>query len=164
MLISREKYYILILLSVAIFLACGKDSNPVKSGDDENGSIIKAVGCVLKQADSELIRAEKNKITGNISLKERTETPLLKLYLIAEDGKLFQPEEGEYSLAWEVDKMEIADVIQYEADGRWGFHIKGFDTGSTFVVFKIVHADQTDFVSLDLPITVTPDSGGGLGK
>jgi hypothetical protein len=163
-MISRGKSYILMAASLAIFLACGKDSNPVKSGDDEKDSPINAVGCILKQADTEVIRAEQNKITGSISVKERTETPLLKLYLIAEDGKLFQPEQVEYSLAWEVEKMEISDVIQYQTDGRWGFHIKGFDAGSTFVVFKIVRSDQTDFVSLDLPITVTPDSGGGLGK
>lgn len=162
MLKSREKTYILISLALTLLLSCGKDSNPVKSGDDD--SLTRAVGCVLKQADTELIRAEKNKITGTISIKERTETPLLKLYLIDKDGKLFQPEETEYSLAWEVDQIEIADVIQYKVDGSWGFHIKGFDTGSTFAVFKILHIDNTDFVSLEIPITVTPDSGGGLGK
>lgn len=147
-------------LIVLLLAACGKDSNPVNPQNHDEHT--KAVGCVIKQGAAELVRAEKGKVTGTLTVKERTETPVLQFFLIAEDGDLFQPTDEEYTFVWEAKKSEIADVIQYQTDGRWGFRVKGFDTGATTIAFQVLHGDHADFVSLDLPVTVIPDSGGGL--
>lgn len=148
----------LIIAGVLIFTACSKDKNPVETHDHDEHT--KAVGCVVKQGGTELVRAEKGKVTGGLSVKEKAESPVLQLFLIAEDGDLVQPTDDEYRLAWESKAMDLADVIQYTSDGRWGFRVKGFRTGSTAIIFKVKHGDHDDFVSLDIPVTVTAGGGG----
>jgi hypothetical protein len=147
-------------LTVLLLAACSKDSNPVKPNSQDKST--NAVGCVIKQAGVEIVRAEKGKVTGTLTVKERTESPVLQFFLITANGALFEPEDEAYMFFWETKKSEVADAIQYQTDGRWGFRIKGFDTGSTSIVFQVLLGDQVDFVSLDIPITVNPDSGGGL--
>lgn len=142
----------------SMFTGCSREKNPVS--DHDHGEHTRAVGCVIKLNENELVRAEKNKVTGSLSVKQRTETPAMQFYLIAEDGDLFQPTEQEYVFAWESKHPEIADIVQYQIDGRWGFRIKGFQAGNTVFIFKVLHGDHADFVSLDIPVTVTSDGGG----
>ena len=151
-----------LLLAMAMFMAnCGKDNNPVGPEEPDHAE---AVGCVIKQGDAELVRAEQGSVTGAFSVEERVESPLLNFYLVAEDGVLFRPEEEGYVFAWESKRPDLADVIQRETDGLWGFHVKGFEAGQTSLVFKVLHGDHDDFVSLDIPIQITEGAGGGLGK
>ena len=149
-----------LLMTMLLFLGCGKD-NPVAPDEPEH---LSAEGCVIKQGDVEIVRAEKGKVTGGLVIEERVQSPTLSFYFIAKDGKLFQPEGEEYLFAWTSKKPDIADIVQYETDGAWNFHIKGFDVGQTSIIFKALHDDHDDFVSLDIPVQVTPGSGGGLGK
>ncbi len=149
----------IIIAGVLILSACSKDKNPVEAHDHDEHT--KAVGLVIKQGENEVVRAEKGQVTGALSVKERTESPVMQFFLIAEDGDLFQPADEAYLLVWESKAMEIADLIQYVSDGRWGFRVKGFRVGSTAVVFKVKHGDHDDFVSLDIPVIVT-SGGGGL--
>lgn len=137
-----------------IFTGCGKD-NPVAP---PNG--LSASGCVIKSGDIEVIRAEKT-VQGEFLLEERVQSGVLTFYLIDKNGKLFQPTDEKFILAWTVKNHMLADVIQYEADGAWNFRIKGFEAGTTSISFKIM---DDDFESLDIPITVTKSSGGGLNK
>ncbi len=150
----------IFLIVTLLFLGCGKD-NPVAPQEPEH---LGAEGCVIKQGDVEVVRAEKGKVTGGLVVEERVQSPALGFYLIAKDGKLFNPESEEYLFSWTSKKPDIADAVQYETGGAWNFHVKGFDVGQTSIVFKVLHGDHDDFVSLDIPIQVTPGSGGGLGK
>ena len=150
-----------LMIMFLLFAGCGKDDNPVGPEDSDH---VEAVGCVVKQGDVEVARAEKGAVTGQFIVEERVESALLSFHVIAEDGSLFQPDVEENLFAWESKRDDIADAIQYETDGDWGFHIKGFETGQTSIVFKILHGDHDDFVSLEIPIQVTASAGGGLGK
>jgi hypothetical protein len=160
MLKMIRNFIIAASLTVLLLAACSKDSNPVKPEAQDKST--NAVGCVIKQAGVEVVRAEKGKVTGTLTVKERTESPVLQFFLIAANGALFQPEDEEYMFFWEAKKMEVADVIQYQTDGRWGFRIKGFSVGSNSIAFQVLLGDQADFVSLDIPVNVTPDIGGAL--
>jgi hypothetical protein len=146
-------------LMLVLLAACSKESNPVKPSAQDKST--NAAGCVIKKADVEIVRAEKGKVTGTLTVRERAETVALQFFLIAENGSLFQPEDEAYIFFWESKKADVTDAIQYETDGRWAFRMKGFSAGSTTIAFKVLVDDQTDFVSLDIPVTVTPDSGGG---
>lgn len=149
------------LMLALLFTHCGKDSNPVDPSDSDH---LEAVGCVVKQGDVEVIRAEKGAVTGAFTVEERVQSSLYNLYLISESGALFQPEDDDYVFAWESKNPQTADIIQFETDGLWGFHVKGFDPGQTSLVLKVLHGEHEDFVSLDVPVTVTASTGGGLGK
>lgn len=151
-------FFLMLMLLIA---GCGKDDNPAGPTDNEH---VEAVGCVVKQSDVQIVRAEKGAVTGQFIVEERVQSPLYNFYLIAEDGALFQPDDNEYILAWESKKPDIADAIQFQTDGPWGFHIKGFEAGQTDIILKVLHGDHEDFVSLDIPVQVTAASGGGLGK
>jgi hypothetical protein len=143
-----------IFIVFMLMTGCGKD-NPVGPGDDG----LNATGCVIKAGDVQVIRAE-NSVTGEFLLEERVQSGLLSFYLVDKKGNLFQPS-GDYILAWTVKNQMLADVIQYEADGAWNFRLKGFEAGTTSVSFIIM---DDEFESLDIPITVSKSSGGGLNK
>mgnify|MGYP006278010721 CR=1 FL=1 len=157
---KRSLYGILVLGLMVFFTGCGKDDNPVEPEDHDKHA--EAVGCVVMQEDMELARAEKGTVSGELVVQALTETPVLNLYLVAEDGDLFQPEEDEYTMAWDSQDPSIADLIQYQADGKWGFRLKGLDVGNTSISFVVMHGDHEDFVSLAIPVKVEPNGGGGL--
>ena len=152
--------FMLLILS-ALFSGCGKDSNPVAP---QQPGHIEAAGCLIKQGETEIARAEKGAVTGVITVEERVQTPLLGFYLIADDGTLFQPTDKNFLFAWQSKKPQIADAIQFETDGDWNFHIKGFEAGQTSIEFKVLLNNDEDFVSLQIPVQVSANSGGGLGK
>jgi len=157
---TKLSSFILLLLFV-LFWGCGKDSTPT---GPEQPTHIEAAGCVIQQGETEIARAEKNAVSGQFILEERVQSPLLGFYLIADDGKLFRPDSEEYIFAWKSKKPQVADAIQFETDGDWNFHIKGFEAGQTSIEFKVLHGDHEDFVSLEIPVQITASAGGGLGK
>ena len=153
--------FIIFASTLFILGGCGNDSNPANNNHDEHAH-AEAVGCVVQQDDVELVRAEKGVVVGSFEVQENMESPLLNFYLVAEDSDLFRPEGEDFSFAWESKNSGIADAIQYESEGEWNFHLKGLSEGATSILFKVMHDDHDDFVSLDIPITVAPESGGGL--
>ena len=157
----KHSIYPAIIFAAVFLLAfgCGKDDNPLDHKENEHAD---AVGCVIKQDDIELARAEKGTVVGSFQLLENVQTPLLNFYLITDDGDLFRPEGEAFSFAWESKRPDIADAIQLQSDGDWNFHLKGFSSGSTTIKFKVLHEGHDDFVSLDIPTTVAAGSGGGL--
>lgn len=152
--------FTLFMLSL-LFSGCGKNSNPV---GPEQPAHIDAVGCLIKQGETEIAHAENGVITGAIAVKERVQTPLLSFYLIAKDGTPFQPDDKDLLFAWQSKNSQVADAIQFETDGAWNFHVKGFEAGQTSIEFKVLRGDSEDFVSLQIPVQVSASSGGGLGK
>lgn len=143
-------------LALFFFASCGTDKNPVSPNDAANlGN-----GCVVKQGDVQVVRAEGDSVTNNFFVQENTQSPLLSLYLIDSKGKEFQPEAQEYLLMWQSQNPGVADVVQYQTDGAWNFHVKGFDMGTTSVVLKILKGQEEKFVSAPLPVQVTENSGG----
>ncbi len=148
---------LLIILMFAMITSCSKDENPV---GPEPSDGLNARGCVILLGDQEIVRAEGN-VKGEFTAQERVQSELLSFYLVDQNGKLFQPTDEEYVLAWDVANHRIADFIQYEIDGDWSFHLKGFKAGETLVSFKII---GDEFESLSIPVKVAAGSADGLEK
>jgi hypothetical protein len=143
-----------ILLAAAFLLVSGCETkNPVT---DEEGH-EEAVGLVITSSGLELVRYENGVVTGSVSVQAGQETPLLTVQFIDEhDGALFQPDEEGHTLGVDIEHADIAEMEQHAEDGLWRFHIIGKTAGTTSMEVKIIHEDHADFVSLPIPIQVTP--------
>ena len=97
----------------------------------------------------------------NITLAAGSETDLITVRFIAEDGDRFVPDESEgYGLAWAVGNESITEVEQHEEDGAWSFHMVGLAAGDTDVQFMLMHIDHEDFTSLPFAVQVTEAIAG----
>ena len=146
--------FLTLLLLVA---GCG-DDNPVDPGEGDHDE--DAVGVLLRQSGEEIARYENGEVEGQVAVGENKQTPLLTTRFISEDGDLYAPEDEEFSLDWEIEDGEIAEVVHHEEDGKWNFHIVGKEEGTTTIRIKLNHNDHADFVSLPIEIQVTHDGPG----
>ncbi|MFZ5518202.1 MAG: hypothetical protein ACOY90_16320 [Candidatus Zhuqueibacterota bacterium] len=147
------KFLVIALALSALIFGCDKD-NPVD--DDTHSEHAEAVGLVITQDSSEIVRYESGTVTGKITVKVGAETPLLFVQFIDEhDGDLFTPDIEHHSLAFTVANVAIAEVIQNAKDGLGKFYIQGKSAGSTTIEIKILHEDHADFVSAHIPVEVT---------
>ncbi len=146
-------FVVLFALSLIVW---GCEKNPVDDDHDHNDAHAEAVGLVITQSGTEIVRYESGVVTGQITVKAGEETPLLSVKFIDEhDGDLFTPEEDHYSFDWMIADESIAELEQYDENGKWRFHIHGKTAGNTTIEIKIMHDDHADFVSLPIPIEVT---------
>jgi hypothetical protein len=146
----KKTTFLLSILALVFFQAC-KD-NPV--GDDDHNH-KEAVGLVLTSSGVELVRYEApNTPTGEIIIPAGSETDLITVNFIAEDNDLFQPDEPEYTLGQTIADETIAEFEQHEEDGKWRFHIKGLQAGTTTITLNILHNDHSDFTSQPITIVV----------
>ena len=114
-----------LILTIAI-LAC---SNPADS-DHDHDEHLEPVGFVLKMNGTDHV----------------------KIYYIAEDGDEFQPHADEgYSLAAE---FANSDMMEFESEGDWGFHLHPKAVGTTTMKLKLMHGGHSDFTSQNITITV----------
>ncbi|KAA3655729.1 MAG: hypothetical protein DWQ10_17010 [Calditrichaeota bacterium] len=134
------------------FYACDED-NPVN--DDGDNDHAEAVGLVVLQSETEIVRYENGAVTGEITLKAGEATQLSVLFINDHDGELFSPDEDHHSLDWTVADQTIADLSQDGITAAWEFQVSGEKVGNTTVELKILHEDHADFVSLPIPIRVT---------
>jgi len=147
------KYLIVAVALATLIFGCDKD-NPVD--DDTHSEHAEAVGLVITQNSSEIVRYESGTVTGKITVKAGAETPLLFVQFIDEhDGDLFTPDIEHHSLAFTVSNAAIAEAIQTAKDGLGKFYIQGKTAGNTTVEIKILHEDHADFVSAPIPVEVT---------
>ncbi len=151
----------LSIFALSLFIAsCGDDDNPVdpQLHDEEHAE---AVGLVVRDSGTEIVRVESGRATGEIEVGHGKETALLSVRFIAEDGDLFTPDEKDgYALGWEIADESIAEVDHHAEDGAWAFHIVGLEEGETTIRIKINHGDHADFVSPGIEIHVSEDGPG----
>ena len=135
------------------------DNTPVNTEYEE---YTPAVGLIVRDSGTEIVRVESGQVTGEIEVGHGKETALLSVRFIAEDGDLFTPDAGDgYALDWEIADESIAEVEHYAEDGAWAFHIIGLAEGQTTIRIKINYEDHTDFVSPEIEIHVE-ESGPGF--
>ena len=145
------------IFALASFIAgCG--DNPVDNDHEEHAG-AEAVGLILRDSGTEIVRVENGQVTGEIEVGHGLETALLSVRFIDEDGDLFTPDADDgYALDWEIADESIAEVEHHEEDGAWSFHIVGLEEGQTTIVIKISHEGHADFVSKEIEIHV--EEGG----
>ena len=84
----------LSIFALALFMAsCGDDDNPVDP--DHHDEHAEAVGLTVRDSGAEIVRVEIGQVIGDIEVGHGTETALLAVRFIAEDGDLFTPDEDE---------------------------------------------------------------------
>ncbi len=136
-----------LILTIAI-LAC---SNPADS-DGDHDEHEEPVGFVLKMNGTDHIKQENGAVTGSFTLTNGNESDHVTIYYIAEDGDEFQPHADEgYSLAAE---FANSDMMEFESEGDWGFHLHPKAVGTTTMKLKLMHGGHSDFTSQDITITV----------
>ena len=150
----------LSIFALALFMAsCGDDDNPVEP--DYHDDHAEAIGLIVRDSGAEIVRVESGQVIGDIEVGHGTETSLLSVRFIAEDGDLFTPDEDDdYALGWEIADESIAEVEQHAEDGAWNFHILGLEEGETTIRIKINHEGHVDFVSPKIEIHVSEDGPG----
>ena len=150
----------LSIFALALFVAsCGDDDNPVEP--DYHDDHAEAIGLIVRDSGTEIVRVESGQVTGDIEVGHGTETALLAVRFIAEDGDLFTPDEDDdFSLGWKIADESIAEVEHHAEDGAWAFHILGLEEGQTTIRIKINHEGHADFVSPEIEIHVSEDGPG----
>ena len=92
------RFMLLLLVSVALFAACGEDENPiVDNGHDDEPFHADADGFVLKVDGNQIYRQFEGAHTGGITLKVGDELHVLTAFLDHDSHEFFpeNPEEGE---------------------------------------------------------------------
>ena len=147
----------LSIFALALFIVgCG--DNPVDNDHEEHAG-AEAVGLIIRDSGTEIVRIEDGQVTGDIEVGHGLETALLSVRFIAENGDLFTPDADDgYALDWEIADESIAEVEHHEEDGAWAFHIVGLEEGQTTIRIKINHGDHPDFTSPEIEIHV--EEGG----
>ena len=148
----KKKWLLLLLSSLIVVFSCDKD-NPVKD-DEEDHDHAEAVGMVIFQGETELVRNESGTVTGSIQVNAGETTPMLTIQFIDEhDQDLFVPDSDHHSLQWSLAESDVVTIQAVDSD-PWAFTVTGTQAGETEAEFNIFHGDHADFVSMPVPIVV----------
>jgi hypothetical protein len=147
--------YIIVPLYIILFLlivlnGCSEDSNPV-NGD--NTTHFEAIGLYLIESGDTIVSYLGGTVTGQIEVTDSTETPLIFVKFLSDDGTVGTPQGPEYSLQLAVADTSTAETETHQGED-WEFHIKGKQIGQTTLEISIFHNDHPDFVSRPIPIQV----------
>lgn len=76
------------------------------------------------------------------------------------EGKETAPPEGKV-FAFVIDDPSVAEVWQHEGEeGDYEFHLRGLKEGETFIEFKVMHNDHSDYRSGKIKVKAIPDPDG----
>lgn len=100
----------------------------------------------------------------HLELHAGEETSLIRVRFIDEDGDLFEPEDDDLFLAWEIDHEDVLEIEQHEEDGKWAFHFVGLAEGEAHITFHLMHGQgesaHPDFSSREFEVHVEPGDNG----
>lgn len=151
---------LVIALIAGAFAAC--DSNPIEDDNDHEHTLADIYRLELIMNGEEVVVIEGADLAdgydNEISIDEGEETPLISLEAFDEDGDEIHLDElgDEYSLSYDEDKLDedIAEFEQHEEDGRWSFHLRGNQPGTTPLELQLMHGDHSDFTTPEIPVEV----------
>lgn len=148
-----------IIFATAVLIA-GCD-NP--AGDDHEEHADPA-GLQLVMNGEVLLTYMNNEVSGQLNLVEGVETDLITVEWLDENGEEIHGEDLDeaYSLDWEIEDENIAQVERHNEDGRWSFHMHGESAGVTKIQLMLLHGDHADLstpaVNQDDAITVNVEA------
>lgn len=148
-----SKYLFLFTITTLLVItsAC---SNSVSSDDSEHSE---PEGFRLKMNGVTLVEQLPDQgVSNSITLTVDEESSLISVWFINHDGEEFQPdvEEG-HSLGYQFSTEGVVAFEQHDEDGAWNFHLHGEAAGTTNFSVIILHGGHNDFVSQNIPVTVT---------
>ena len=126
----KLKYYILFIATVfaiPFINSCSEDSNPVNGLQTEH---FEAIGLYLIESGDTIVSYIGGTVSGQIEVTDSTETPLIFVKFLTDDGTIGTPQGPEHSLQLEVADTTIAETERHAGED-WEFHIAGKQVGQT---------------------------------
>lgn len=80
-------------------------------------------------------------------------------FLDANKSIILPPSTTTLKLGWTIAHNNIAELYRDPGD-EWNFHIRGKDSGTTSIIFKVLHGDHADFITNPIPVKVDPSFVG----
>jgi hypothetical protein len=149
--------YVSLTLIISLFIFACSDDNPVEPVDEH----FEAIGLFVISSGDTIVKYVGGVVTGEIEVEEGDLTPLLSVKFITEDGEVGIPPSDVWSLSWEIENTDHADLESHGGElAEYRFHIRGKEEGTTNIKIIINHNDHKDFESKEIPIHV--EHGDGL--
>jgi hypothetical protein len=143
---------ITILLALLFLISCHKDA------DHHHHHHFEADEWLIMDGDEIVLHINKGVINEehgtSFNLANATSTNVFKI-VFKDHGKVVVPDEKEYSLNWDLDENNIAEIrVESGQHSKFEFSIFGLSAGQTNVTLKVMHGDHADFISPKIPIIV----------
>lgn len=149
----KKVWAFLFVLSIFSFYSCKDDA------DDHDDDHFEPVEWLIQSNDVTIIQIKNGVITtefnSNFTLKIDELSEEFKVVFKDEDGDIVEAHDDEYTLNWEIDETEIAE-LRFDAgkEGKFEFHLIGLSAGQTNLTLKVMHGDHNDLISPKIPIIV----------
>jgi hypothetical protein len=144
--------YIFIAIVLGFTISCS-ERDPLEPHEEH----FEASGLVLIKSGERFFKVFQGEIVSEMKVLEVPLGELTDHYSIKfldDNGDEFDPPTDEdFSLDWEIDDENIAEVHQDEP-GEWEFHLKGLIEGTTTFEIRVLHDDHFGFRTPKLPIEV----------
>jgi len=127
--------------------------------DHDHGAHMDAVGLVIKDAAfKEVFRVFEGKTDDTLyAPSEGTSDHYTITFLEKDLSEVPEAELEGKTLAWDIADTSLFSIWQHEGEeGGFEFHFKGKGkTGSTTIVFKVMHGDHADFKTPAIAVVVS---------
>ena len=149
----KKVWALLFVFSIFSLISCKDDA------DEHDEEHFEPVEWLIQRNDVTIIQIKNGEITSefnsNFILKVDELTEDYDLVFKDADGNIIEPHDDEYSLNWEMDEPEIAE-LRFEAgdEGEFEFKLLGKSAGQTNLTLKVMHGDHSDLISPKIPIIV----------
>lgn len=143
----------LSLAALCAFFAACSDSNSTSTDQHEH---FEAEGWNLYWPDWKLAysvyqgKEDKSLETLRVNANCLSEHLTVK-FLDDEKKEISAPKDDEHTLGWNIGDESLLDI---EACGSWGFHLKGVKEGETTLTLKVKHHDHADARTPEIRIIV----------
>jgi hypothetical protein len=148
----KYMFSVFIVLAFALFLLTGcSEDNPVEPEEVH----FEAIGLYVISSGDTIVEYVGGEVTGKIEVLVGTQTALLSIRFLDEDGDIGVPVGSEYDLSWNIADESVATVVSHEEELKdYQFHIEGKQIGSTSITVILNHNDHKDFESKAIDIQV----------
>lgn len=145
--ITTLNFFICFAMVSLLISSC---SNPVEDRDDDHEE---AEGLVLSLNGADIVTVKEGKVMGSISVTNNQKTSMIDVLFLDAEGNRFQPSDTLKTLEW---SFAASDIAEAEQEGeRWKIRFKGRAVGQTTFDLRLMHGGHADFITPQIPITVT---------
>ena len=145
-------FSVFTVLAFAQFLLTGcSEDNPVEPEEVH----FEAIGLYVISSGDTIVKYVGGEVSGKVEVLVGTQTPLLSVRFLNEDGHIGVPDGDEYDLIWSIADESVATVVSHEEElNDYQFHIEGKQIGTTSITVILNHNEHKDFESKAIAIQV----------
>ena len=140
----------IFFLTVFLLTGCSED-NPVEPEEVH----FEAIGLYVISSGDTIVKYVGGEVSGKVEVLVGTQTPLLSVRFLNEDGDIGVPDGDEYDLSWSIADESVATVVSHDEElNDYQFHIEGKQIGTTSITVILNHNEHKDFESKAIAIQV----------